>query len=47
MDDRVRAFASSCGYQPEVVREVEVLPAVRIDEVRALREYDRRRLFLN
>ena len=47
VDDRVRAFASSCGYQPDVAREVEVLPAVRFDEVRALREYDRRRLFLN
>jgi acyl CoA:acetate/3-ketoacid CoA transferase alpha subunit/acyl CoA:acetate/3-ketoacid CoA transferase beta subunit len=47
VDDRVRAFASACGYQPEVAREVEVLPAVRVDEVLALREYDRRRLFLN
>ena len=47
LDDRVREFASSCGYQPDVVREVEELPAVRFDEVRALREYDRRRLFLN
>ena len=47
VDERVRAFASSCGYQPDVVREVEVLSAVRFDEVRALREYDRRRLFLN
>ena len=47
VDDRVREFASSCGYQPEVARGVEELPAVRFDEVRALREYDRRRLFLN
>jgi hypothetical protein len=47
LDDRVRSFASSCGYQPAVVRQVEELPAVRPDEVRALREYDRRRLFLN
>jgi len=47
LDDRVRAFASCCGYQPDVVRQVEELAAVRPDEVRALREYDRRRLFLN
>ena len=47
LEDRVRAFVSSCGYEPEMVREVEALPAVRSDEVQALREYDRRRLFLN
>jgi acyl CoA:acetate/3-ketoacid CoA transferase beta subunit len=47
LEDRVRAFASSCGYQPDVARQVEDLPAVRFDEVQALREYDRRRLFLN
>jgi acyl CoA:acetate/3-ketoacid CoA transferase alpha subunit/acyl CoA:acetate/3-ketoacid CoA transferase beta subunit len=47
VEDRVRAFASSCGYEPEVVRQVEALPGVRSDEVQALREYDRRRLFLN
>ncbi len=47
VEDRVRAFASSCGYQPDVCAQVEVLPPVRPDEVRALREYDRRRLFLN
>jgi hypothetical protein len=43
----VQAFASSCGYEPEVARQVEELPVVRFDEVQALREYDRRRLFLN
>jgi acyl CoA:acetate/3-ketoacid CoA transferase alpha subunit/acyl CoA:acetate/3-ketoacid CoA transferase beta subunit len=42
----VRAFAASCGYRPDVAREVAVLPAVRPDEVRALRDFDRRRLFL-
>jgi hypothetical protein len=47
LDERVQAFASSCGYQPDVAREVEELAAVRFDEVQALREYDRRRLFLN
>jgi acyl CoA:acetate/3-ketoacid CoA transferase alpha subunit/acyl CoA:acetate/3-ketoacid CoA transferase beta subunit len=46
LEDGVRAFASSCGYQPDVARQVEVLPAVRPDEVRALREFDRQRLFL-
>jgi acyl CoA:acetate/3-ketoacid CoA transferase beta subunit len=47
VEERVRAFTSSCGYEPDVARRVEVLSAVRPDEVRALREYDRRRLFLN
>jgi hypothetical protein len=47
LDDRVRDFSASCGYEPDVAREVEELPAVRFDEVQALREYDRRRLFLN
>jgi acyl CoA:acetate/3-ketoacid CoA transferase alpha subunit/acyl CoA:acetate/3-ketoacid CoA transferase beta subunit len=45
-DERVRAFVSSCGYEPDVVRQVEELSAVRPDEVRALREFDRQRLFL-
>ena len=44
--ERVRAFVSSCGYEPDVVRQVEELSAVRPDEVRALREFDRQRLFL-
>jgi acyl CoA:acetate/3-ketoacid CoA transferase beta subunit len=44
--ERVAAFASLCGYQPEVARHVEELPAVRPDEVRALRDFDRQRLFL-
>ncbi len=44
--ERVAAFAAACGYQPEVARRVEELPAVRSDEVRALRDYDRQRLFL-
>ena len=38
--------SASCGYEPEVAREVEELAAVRPDEVRALREFDRQRLFL-
>jgi acyl CoA:acetate/3-ketoacid CoA transferase beta subunit len=44
--ERVAAFVSSCGYEPEVARHVEELPAVSADEVRALRDYDRQRLFL-
>ncbi len=47
VDERIRAFASSCGYEPDVARQVEELAAVRPDEVRALRDYDRRRLFLS
>ncbi len=47
VEERVRAFASSCGYQPDVVRQVEVLSAVRHEEVSALREFDRQRLFLS
>ncbi len=46
VEERVRAFASSCGYEPDVAREVEELPAVSLQEVRALREFDRGRLFL-
>jgi acyl CoA:acetate/3-ketoacid CoA transferase alpha subunit/acyl CoA:acetate/3-ketoacid CoA transferase beta subunit len=46
VQDRVRAFVASCGYEPAVARRVDELPAVRHDEVRALRDYDRGRLFL-
>ena len=46
LEERVRAFVSSCGYDPEVAREVEELAAVSLQEVRALREFDRQRLFL-
>lgn len=46
LEERVRAFTASCGYEPDVARRVEVLSAVRPDEVRALREFDRQRLFL-
>ncbi len=44
--ERVQALAAACGYEPDVAREVEVLEAVRPDEVRALREFDRERIFL-
>ena len=46
LEERVRAFTSSCGYDPDVARDVEELPAVSPQEVRALREFDRQRLFL-
>jgi hypothetical protein len=46
LEDRVRDFVASCGYEPAVARRVDELPAVRSDEVRALRDYDRGRLFL-
>ncbi len=46
LEERVRAFTSSCGYEPDVARHVEELAAVSTQEVRALREFDRRRLFL-
>ena len=47
MEDRVRAFVGACGYEPELARHVEELPAVRHDEVLALRDFDRQRLFLD
>jgi acyl CoA:acetate/3-ketoacid CoA transferase beta subunit len=46
VEERVRAFVASCGYEPAVTREVEQLPEVTAHEVRALREFDRERLFL-
>jgi acyl CoA:acetate/3-ketoacid CoA transferase beta subunit len=45
--ERVATFVASCGFEPEVAGEVEELPEVRPDEVRALRDYDRQRLFLS
>ena len=45
--ERVRSFTASCGYEPEVAHDVEELAPVRLDEVRALREFDRQRIFLN
>jgi acyl CoA:acetate/3-ketoacid CoA transferase alpha subunit/acyl CoA:acetate/3-ketoacid CoA transferase beta subunit len=46
VDERVRAFVACCGYEPDVARQVEELPPAQPDEVRALRDFDRRRLFL-
>jgi acyl CoA:acetate/3-ketoacid CoA transferase alpha subunit/acyl CoA:acetate/3-ketoacid CoA transferase beta subunit len=45
--ERTQAFVASCGYAPEVARTVEELAPVHPGEVRALREFDRQRLFLN
>ncbi len=46
LEERVRSFTACCGYEPDVAREIEELAAVGSDEVRALRDFDRRRLFL-
>lgn len=46
LSGRVGALVTSCGWQPEVARVVEELAPVEMGEVMALREYDRRRLFL-
>lgn len=43
---RVRKFLDSCGWEPQVTPTIEELAPVRPDEVLALREYDRERLFL-
>jgi acyl CoA:acetate/3-ketoacid CoA transferase alpha subunit/acyl CoA:acetate/3-ketoacid CoA transferase beta subunit len=45
--DRVATFSSACGFTPDVSRVVDELAAVDPREVRALRAYDRERLFLN
>ncbi len=47
VEDRVRSFVAACGYTPDVARVVEELAPVQSDEVQALREFDRQRLFLN
>jgi acyl CoA:acetate/3-ketoacid CoA transferase alpha subunit/acyl CoA:acetate/3-ketoacid CoA transferase beta subunit len=46
LEERTRAMVEACGYAPDVARTVEELPAVRSDEVAALRQFDRQRLFL-
>ncbi|HVB94136.1 MAG TPA: CoA-transferase [Acidimicrobiales bacterium] len=45
-DERVRAMVASCGWEPEVAADVGELDPVTGWEVRELREFDRRRLFL-
>jgi acyl CoA:acetate/3-ketoacid CoA transferase alpha subunit/acyl CoA:acetate/3-ketoacid CoA transferase beta subunit len=46
VQDRVGAFVASCGFTPDVAREVEELDPVDPSEVLALRDFDRERLFL-
>jgi hypothetical protein len=46
VEDRIRAFVASCGYRPDIARDVEELSEVNAKEVLALREFDRERLFL-
>ncbi len=46
LDDRVRAMVASCGWEPEVARDVVELDPVTLVEARELREFDRRRQFL-
>jgi acyl CoA:acetate/3-ketoacid CoA transferase alpha subunit/acyl CoA:acetate/3-ketoacid CoA transferase beta subunit len=45
--DRVRALVESCGYEPEVAHTLEELAPLQLNEVTALRSFDRQRLFLN
>jgi acyl CoA:acetate/3-ketoacid CoA transferase alpha subunit/acyl CoA:acetate/3-ketoacid CoA transferase beta subunit len=44
--DRTRALVESCGYEPDVARNVEELSPLLSSEVAALRDFDRERLFL-
>ncbi len=44
--ERVQALIGACGYLPDSERDVEELASVRMEEVSALREFDRQRLFL-
>jgi acyl CoA:acetate/3-ketoacid CoA transferase alpha subunit/acyl CoA:acetate/3-ketoacid CoA transferase beta subunit len=46
LEDRVRAMAGACGWEPDVAAEVAELEPVTPVEVRELRNFDRRRLFL-
>jgi hypothetical protein len=45
-DERIRAMVASCGWEPDVAREVVELDPVTPAEARELREFDRRRQFL-
>jgi acyl CoA:acetate/3-ketoacid CoA transferase beta subunit len=47
VEERVGVFVAACGFAPDVARTVEELAPVATEEVRALRAYDRERLFLN
>ncbi len=45
--ERVKAFIDACGFAPPVAREVESCKPVALEEVYALRNYDRERVFLS
>ncbi len=47
LDERVRALVASCGWVPDVARDVFELDAVTLAEVLELRQFDRRRQFLS
>jgi acyl CoA:acetate/3-ketoacid CoA transferase beta subunit len=47
VEERVKRFVGSCGWDVEVAREVEELDPPRGAEVLALRTYDPEGLFLN
>ncbi len=47
LDERVRSMVGSCGWAPDVVRQVAELAPVEQAEVLALRQFDRQRLFLS
>ncbi|MCL4445362.1 MAG: hypothetical protein M1134_00585 [Actinobacteria bacterium] len=46
ISSRVEALIGSCGWRPEVAREVSETDPVGAEEVAALRNYDRERIFL-
>ena len=46
LEERVRAMVGSCGWAPDVARDVSELSPVTMDEVLELRDFDRRRQFL-
>jgi hypothetical protein len=45
--DRIQALVDACGYSPDIASDVEELAPPAPSEVRALRDFDRQRLFLN
>ena len=45
-EERVRAMVATCGWTPDVARDVVELDPVTMSEVRELRQFDRRRQFL-
>jgi hypothetical protein len=45
--DRVNRFAAGCGWDVDIVRDVEQLPPPDHEDVLALRRYDPESLFLS